>query len=148
MIKTDRAYERALERLQTDRESLSQEEQHLIAEGLSPEEVERAMAPQRTFYSQLRDEVAWYESVRRGDKHPVYSLRDLGRLLIGLRIASGLSQRELAERLDVHESQVSRDERNEYYGIGVERAQEIIDALNGEIEIAANPREQRELQPA
>jgi transcriptional regulator with XRE-family HTH domain len=40
-------------------------------------------------------------------------LRGLGHLLIALRIAQGVSQRELAKRLEVHESQVSRDERNE-----------------------------------
>jgi len=147
MIKTDSAYGKALERLQADREFLAQQESLLQGEGLSPEEIDQVMAAQRTFVNQLRDEVAWYESVRRGDQHPVYTLRDLGRLLIGLRIASGLSQRELAERLRVHESQISRDERNEYYGIGAERAQEIIDALGGEIEIAARPRE-RELQTA
>jgi transcriptional regulator with XRE-family HTH domain len=36
---------------------------------------------------------------------------------VALRIATGLTQRQLAETLGVHESQVSRDERNEYHGI-------------------------------
>ena len=53
-----------------------------------------------------------------------------GHLLIALRIAIGISQRELAKRLAVHESQVSRDERNEYFGITLERAVKILDALN------------------
>jgi transcriptional regulator with XRE-family HTH domain len=35
---------------------------------------------------------------------------NIGQLLISLRIAQGISQRELARRLNVHESQVSRDE--------------------------------------
>ena len=42
----------------------------------------------------------------------------------------GISQRELARRLGVHESQVSRDERNEYFGITLERAVKVLDALN------------------
>jgi transcriptional regulator with XRE-family HTH domain len=50
--------------------------------------------------------------------------------LITSRIAQGLTQRELARRLDVHESQVSRDERNEYFGITLERAVKVLDALN------------------
>jgi transcriptional regulator with XRE-family HTH domain len=50
--------------------------------------------------------------------------------LISLRIAQNISQRELAKRLDVHESQISRDERNEYFGITLERAVKILDALN------------------
>jgi ribosome-binding protein aMBF1 (putative translation factor) len=40
-----------------------------------------------------------------------------------------MSQRELAAKLEVHESQVSRDERNEYHGITVERVIKILDAL-------------------
>jgi DNA-binding Xre family transcriptional regulator len=60
-------------------------------------------------------------------------LRSVGHLLITSRIAQGISQRELARRLGVHESQVSRDERNEYFGITLERAAElakILDVLN------------------
>jgi transcriptional regulator with XRE-family HTH domain len=41
-----------------------------------------------------------------------------------------MSQRELARRLHVHESQVSPDERNEYFGIALERSAKILDALN------------------
>ena len=36
---------------------------------------------------------------------------------------------ELASRLDVNESQVSRDERNEYRGITLDRAQKILDVM-------------------
>ncbi len=58
------------------------------------------------------------------------NLRGFGHLLISLRIAPGISQRGLAKGLGVHESQVPRDERNEYYGITLERAIKILDALN------------------
>ena len=51
-------------------------------------------------------------------------------MLISVRIAQGISQRELAKRLGVHESQVSRDERNEYFGITLERAIKVLDTLN------------------
>jgi len=57
-------------------------------------------------------------------------LMPIGRLLIALRIAQGLAPRELAERLGISESLVSRDERNEYHGITIERAQRIPEALN------------------
>jgi ribosome-binding protein aMBF1 (putative translation factor) len=53
--------------------------------------------------------------------------------LVAARIAQGISQRELAERLSVHESQISRDERNEYHGVTVERAQKVLEALKIEI---------------
>jgi len=44
-----------------------------------------------------------------------------------------VTQRELAKRLEVSESQVSRDERNEYHGITVDRAQRVLDALGVEV---------------
>ena len=59
----------------------------------------------------------------------VRKFRGVGRLLVALRIAVGMSQRDLAKLLKVHKSQVSRDERNEYHGITLERATRILDAL-------------------
>ena len=47
-----------------------------------------------------------------------------------IRQALGVSSGELARRLGAHESQVSRDERNEYFGITLERAAKILDVLN------------------
>jgi hypothetical protein len=58
------------------------------------------------------------------------NLRGLDHLLITSRIAQGLTHRELARRLGVHETEVSRGERNEYFGITLERAAEILDALS------------------
>ncbi|MGC2405203.1 MAG: helix-turn-helix domain-containing protein [Candidatus Cybelea sp.] len=146
MIKTDAAYNTAIRRLRDDRAHLEEKRRALSLEGLTPDQIERVSEPEISFYLQLREEVEWYESVRRGDFQAVTSLQDFGRLLIALRIASGLSQRELAARLNVNESLVSRDERNEYYGITMQRAQEIIDDLNGQIEVIVRPRqEEREL---
>ena len=56
-------------------------------------------------------------------------LAGIGQRLIGIRIYLGISQRDLAKKLGVHETQVSRDERNEYHGITVERVEEILTAL-------------------
>ncbi|WP_349775629.1 helix-turn-helix transcriptional regulator [Halalkalibacter oceani] len=49
------------------------------------------------------------------------NLHQLGKTLIAYRIYLGMSQQDLAERLGVSPSQVSRDERNEYYGARLER---------------------------
>ena len=49
--------------------------------------------------------------------------------MIAYRIYLGLSQQELADRLGVSASQVSRDERNEYYGATLERLQEVMEAM-------------------
>jgi ribosome-binding protein aMBF1 (putative translation factor) len=97
--------------------------------GLSDEEVERALGPVLFFRAQLEEEMEWYERVRRRDFEIIDNLSAVGKLLIALRIASGLSQKDLAQKLGVSEAQVSRDERNEYHGITVERAQKILDAM-------------------
>ena len=129
MIRSESEYQEALRRVEHDREIARQQHEALGAAGLSPEEIDHALQPLRSFQAQLQEEVAWYESVRRGTLPPIRRLTDLGRLLTALRIAQGLTQRQLAEQLNVAESVVSRDERNEYHGITIERAQRILDAL-------------------
>lgn len=139
MIKTDAAYNIALQQLQRDREAIAKRERRLKEQGHSKDQIARAMAPQYTLYEQLKDEVQWYEMARRGDVQVATNFQSVGRLLIALRIASGMSQRELAEALGVDESQISRDEKNEYHGITVTRADEIMNTLKGKLEIKVQP---------
>ena len=129
MIRTDTEYRRALDRLREEAETLRAQRDHLAGLGLTPEEVDRAMQPMISFHAQLEEEGDAYTQMRRGDLGPLWSLTAIGRWLVGARIARGLSQAELAERLEVDPSQVSRDERNDYRGITVDRAQRIMEAL-------------------
>ena len=129
MIRNESEYQEALRRQQEEQERLSQHQARLEGLGLRSEELKRALDPLRSFHLQLEEEIQSYERLRRGDLGELVNLHGLGRTLIALRIARGLSQRQLAERLSVHESQISRDERNEYHGITIERASRILDAL-------------------
>lgn len=97
--------------------------------GLTEEQVEKALQPSITFHEQLKEEVVYYERIRRGEFEPIINLHNLGKSLIAYRIYVGLSQQELADRLGVSASQVSRDERNEYYGATLERVQEVMEAM-------------------
>jgi ribosome-binding protein aMBF1 (putative translation factor) len=111
------------------------------------------MQPLRSFQAQWTEEVEWAERVRRREFPAITRLTQIGRLLIALRIAQGLTQRELAQRLGVSVSLVSRDERNEYHGVTVERAQRILDALNETLtahveEPARRPGERQLVVPA
>lgn len=130
MIRTDAEYRRALERLDTDRAYLERLRTALEAKALSSEEVARAMQPALAFHAQLREEVDTYERMKRGDLGVLHSLTSIGRWLIGVRIARGVSQKELADRLGVSEAQVSRDETNDYHNVTVERAQRILEAMD------------------
>jgi DNA-directed RNA polymerase specialized sigma subunit len=130
MIRSEKEYREAVERLRQDEEVLALQKEKLEGLGLSEVEVRRALEPMLSFRAQLEEEVEWYEKVRRRDFGIIHDLSAVGTLLIALRIANGLSQRELAEKLGVSEAQVSRDERNEYHGITVDRAQRVLDAMN------------------
>jgi ribosome-binding protein aMBF1 (putative translation factor) len=117
-------------RLEDERKRLAEHRARLKDTGMSGIEIKRVIDPIESFHLQLQEEVESYERLKRGEFEELENLRGFGHLLISLRIAQGISQRELAKRLDVHESQVSRDERNEYFGITLERAIKILDALN------------------
>jgi ribosome-binding protein aMBF1 (putative translation factor) len=98
--------------------------------GLGDVEVKRVIDLLESFHLQLKEEVEAYERLKRGEFEEFDNIRGLGHLLIASRIAQGISQRELPGRLSVRETQVSRDERNKYFGITLERAAKILDALN------------------
>ncbi len=133
MIRSEHEYREAVDRIDEEAGRLKQQEEKLVEMGLGPDEVKRAMDPMMSFHQQLKDEVETYERLRRGEFNELRNFEGMGQLLVALRIAQGISQRELADRLGVHESQVSRDERNEYHGITVERAQRVLDALGVEV---------------
>jgi ribosome-binding protein aMBF1 (putative translation factor) len=131
MIRNDKEYQEAVKRLKADQKIMDEQKRQLASEGLTDEQIQRGIEPLLSFHQQLVEEVEWYERIKRGDIGTILSITDLGKCLIALRIASGMSQKELAERLGVKESQVSRDERNEYFGITLQRAQKIVDAIQG-----------------
>ena len=130
MIRSESEYQEAVKRLSEEQKRLGEHRARLKETGLTDEEIKRVIDPMESFYLQFKEEVESYERLKRGEFEELDNLRCLGHLLIALRIAQGVSQRELAKRLEVHESQVSRDERNEYFGVTLERAGRILEALN------------------
>jgi ribosome-binding protein aMBF1 (putative translation factor) len=145
MIRNETEYQEASARLADERKRLSDHRARLEEAGLSKEEIKRVVDPMESFHLQLEEEVESYERLKRGEFEDLDNLRGLGQTLISLRIAQGVSQRELAKRLKVHESQVSRDERNEYFGITLERAAKILDALSARLQtkVAIEPQRSR-----
>jgi len=134
MIRNEKEYQEARKRLKDEKERMDRQRKELHKMGLSAEEIKRATDPMLSFHLQLLEEVQNYERLKRGELGELNNLHGLGRMLVALRIAKGLSQRKLAEILNVSESQVSRDERNEYHGITIERANKILDALGANLE--------------
>jgi ribosome-binding protein aMBF1 (putative translation factor) len=148
MIRNETEYKEAVARLAEERKRLSEHRARLKETGLTDEEIKRVIDPMESFHLQLKEEVESYERLKRGEFEEIENLRGLGHLLISLRIAQGISQRELAKRLDVHESQVSRDERNEYFSITLERTVKILEALNVRLTTTVEVEPPRELVSA
>jgi ribosome-binding protein aMBF1 (putative translation factor) len=148
MIRSETEYQEAVRRLGEERKRMKDQEGKLAELDLSKAEIKRAMDPVRSFHEQLKEEVASYERLKRGEFDEIRNFEGLGRLLIALRIAQGMSQRELAERLGVHESLVSRDERNEYHGVTLERANRVLEALGAEVRTTVESMNGKALQTA
>jgi transcriptional regulator with XRE-family HTH domain len=132
MIRTESEYRRTLARLEQNKKQLEAQHQFFLQDGLTPAEANRALMPLLSFQAQLEEELELYNRLRRGELPKLHSLSDIGQWLIGVRIAQGLSQKELALKLGVSEQQVSRDERNEYHSITTDRAQAILDVMRVE----------------
>jgi DNA-binding XRE family transcriptional regulator len=136
VIRSESEYREAVTRIREEQDRITAYESHLREQEKLPEEaIKLALAPIRSFHLQLAEEVQSYERLKRGEVQELQNLRGLGHLLIALRIARGLTQRQLADQLGVHETQVSRDERNEYHGITLERAAKVLDVLGIKIHI-------------
>ena len=72
-----------------------------------------------------------YESLKAG-KFPMDELSGVAELptvLIKARIAQGLSQKDLAERLGLQEQQIQRYEATEYASASLTRIKEVVSAL-------------------
>jgi ribosome-binding protein aMBF1 (putative translation factor) len=79
----------------------------------------------------LRREIKEYERLRssRGRQINPEEIAELPRKLIRARIAAGLSQRELAERLGLKEQQIQRYEATNYETASLKRVIEVARAL-------------------
>ena len=145
MIQNEAEYKSTVLRAREQEQRLKQQAAELKRTGLSKEQIKRVTDPLRAFHEQFKEEIESYERLMRGEFVELQNLAGFGELLIALRIAKGVTQRELAKRLDVSESQISRDERNEYHGITIDRANCILEALEVEIttEVASLGRPRR-----
>jgi ribosome-binding protein aMBF1 (putative translation factor) len=79
----------------------------------------------------LEQEIKEYERLRRSRRRQLDLdlIKDLPNTLIRARIAAGLSQRELAERLGLKEQQIQRYEATNYETASLKRVLEVARAL-------------------
>jgi transcriptional regulator with XRE-family HTH domain len=79
----------------------------------------------------LEADLREYESLqgKLNEAIEITSLEELPSVLIKARIASGLTQKELADKLGLKEQQIQRYEATDYAGASLQRIQQVIEAL-------------------
>lgn len=135
MIRNDSEYKRVLQQIEEARAHYHAQKASFQEQGVPADSAELVLQATDTFILGLQEDAQNYDRAKRGELAPLHDLRHIGHWLISARIAKRLSQKELADRLSVSEAQVSRDERNEYSRISVERAQTILDSMGVEFQI-------------
>jgi transcriptional regulator with XRE-family HTH domain len=135
MIRNDTEYKRVLQQIEEGHAHFHAQRASFQEHGVPAEAAQIALQATESFLLGLEEDAAAYLNAKNGHLAPLDDLKHIGRWLVHARIARGLSQKELAERLGVSEAQVSRDERNEYAKVGVDRAQSILDALGVSLRI-------------
>lgn len=129
MIKNETAYQKAQEKLKQDKDFIAKEKMRFKEMDLNDEQINMAIEPLLSFHEQLKEEVEYYERIKRGSFNPIHKFTDIGKSLIAFRIYMNMTQTELARKLDVSEAQISRDERNEYYGATAEKIEAVMSAM-------------------
>ena len=82
----------------------------------------------------LKKQLEQYESLKKGEIKCL-KLLNPGQQLIGVRILVGVTQSELAERLNISQAAINKDERNEYSGASFEKLSRVALALNCHLEV-------------
>ena len=97
---------------------------------LSSQKRQMVIEAHESLIEEWSEQMREYEQLKAGAATlSLRSLADLPTLLVKARLAAGLSQKQLAEKLGLKPQQVSRYEKTGYRGVSLARAEEIADAL-------------------
>lgn len=134
MIKNDRQYRITKTQLRAFEEAIRELPNAKVPAKTDPALVEvqqRALESQR---DELIADIQEYEALLNGtvSSFVVEDFAELPVMLIKARIALGLTQKELAERLDLKEQQVQRWEANDYFGASIATLRQVMKALGVE----------------
>ena len=95
----------------------------------------------------LEDDLHEYEALRAGnfEFNQLKTVAGLPRLLIGARIAAGLSQRDLANRLGLKEQQIQRYEASDYASASLTRIRNVVAALGVDVDSSLRYKDKEEV---
>ena len=129
MIQNERQYKVT----QTKLKKLEQAAANVELEDLSlhPRQILSQKNSYNKIISTLKQDLAEYEELKSGriSIFQIESFNYLPTALIKARIASGMTQKELAEKIDTQEQQIQRYEANHYHAISFDRLMKVVGAL-------------------
>lgn len=129
MIKNERQYRITRSRADEVRRGIAELGNADLPEGLDPGMRELQAQALQSVLADLEAELADYDALHDATRFEATGLGQLPVTLIRARIARGLTQRQLAERIGLPEQTVQRYEAADYAGVSFARLVEIADAL-------------------
>ena len=83
-------------------------------------------------YEELKEDIEKYEGLKNGTFNIIKSrnLDSIYEILIETRIASNMTQKQLAEKMNLKEQQIQRYESDDYANASLNRIREVCEALN------------------
>jgi ribosome-binding protein aMBF1 (putative translation factor) len=132
MIQNQRQYKITKAQAAKFEQSLQEFDQRPEAHpGVDPRFIQVMKSSMKGQLKTLRAEIAEYEKLQRTKpaKVKLEQVNELPQALIRARISSGLSQRQLAERLGLKEQQIQRYESTNYQTASLRRIKEVVAAL-------------------
>lgn len=129
MIKNERQYKITRAKADEVRVELAAVECVAAPEGVSSEMRALQVEALRGTLGDLEAELAEYDALHDATLIEATGIGEFPTALIRARIARGLTQRELAERVGLAEQAIQRYEAGDYAGVSFARLVEIADAL-------------------
>lgn len=133
MIQTPQEYASAKALVQQMLRTTEENIKRYSTESFTSEQVTTLVEPEIAWRMGIEDEIKVYEDAKNGILGSLENLEFLGRYLINLRISKGMSQAQLAEKLNSTEQVVSKNERNEYHGSTIQYANQVLVALGANL---------------
>jgi len=141
MLKNERQYKYARAHVARLRDLLADLESRPHQDRESAELLDLEVEAVRAQIAEIEPQIDEYETLRSGewDAENTVTLASLPDVLVKARIASGMTQRELAERLDMKEQQIQRYEATGYMSASLKRLRVVADALGLEDRAVIEP---------